>query len=291
MIHAFPRTVKPRIVLTPTISRRPRLAARHGRRPVAKAEGQNHASSTEVSNPGQVETLFVAETLLPTRSGKFRVRAYRHTLDGATFSEPTAICQGRPEGEWDVPVRVHDACFTSEVLGSLKCDCAEQLQYALDYIRDEGKGIVIYLQQEGRGIGLANKIAAYRLQEQGLDTVDANRALGLPDDCREYTSVKNILADMGVRSIRLMTNNPRKIRLLKELGVQVTGRIPVLIQANEVNKGYLQSKRDRMDHLLDCRQASVEHAMLDNSMDEDFWAGDDELWDVSRGNNTPWDRV
>lgn len=124
------------------------------------------------------------------------------------------IIAGQPEGKEEVPLRVHDACFTSEVLGSLKCDCAEQLQMALEYIKEQDCGIVVYLQQEGRGIGLANKIAAYALQEKGLDTVDANRALGLPDDCREYTSVKNMLADLGVKSIKIITNNPRKINLL-----------------------------------------------------------------------------
>eukprot|EP00775_Hariotina_reticulata_P012739 gene12739-12868_t len=166
-----------------------------------------------------VKTRYIAETLLPTRHGKFRLRGYKHSLDGGvTFTEPTAIIYGCVEGASDVPLRVHDACFTSEVLGSLKCDCAEQLELALEYIRDAGAGMVIYLQQEGRGIGLANKIAAYALQEQGLDTVDANRALGLPDDCREYTSVRNILKDLQVRSVKLM--------------------------------GYLTVKRDRMDHLL-----------------------------------------
>ncbi|KXZ50120.1 hypothetical protein GPECTOR_18g94 [Gonium pectorale] len=149
-----------------------------------------------------------------------------------------------------VALRVHDACFTSEVLGSLKCDCAEQLELALNMIQKEPPGIVIYLQQEGRGIGLANKIAAYSLQEQGLDTVDANRALGLPDDCREYTSVRNMLLELGVKSIRLITNNPRKINVLTKLGIQVTGRIPCLVEAGAYNQGYLEAKRDRMAHML-----------------------------------------
>ena len=204
------------------------------------------------------ETVFVAETLLPTRSGKFHVRAYRHTIDGVT-SEPTAMVSGAVEGLEGVPVRVHDACFTSEVLGSLKCDCAEQLNQALNYISENGPGVVIYLQQEGRGIGLANKIAAYQLQEKGYDSVDANRALGLPDDCREYTSVRNMLQEMGIKSIKLMSNNPRKIRVLTALGVKVVGRIPVLCEANEVNRNYLKTKEERMEHLLD------------NSWDETYW--------------------
>jgi GTP cyclohydrolase II len=160
----------------------------------------------------------------------------RQTDGGKTFGEPTAIICGQVEGQEDVALRVHDACFTSEVLGSLKCDCAEQLQMAMDYIHANAPGIVIYLWQEGRGIGLANKIAAYKLQEQGLDTVDANRALGLPDDSREYSSVRNILKELGVKSVRLMTNNPRKLSELTELGVKVTGRIPCQIQAGVHNQ-------------------------------------------------------
>ena len=202
----------------------------------------------------QVRTAYVAETNLPTRHGTFRLRGYRHSIDGGkTFVEPAAIISGQVEGKEDVVLRVHDACFTSEVLGSLKCDCAEQLQLAMAHIRANAPGLVIYLWQEGRGIGLANKIAAYRLQEQGLDTVDANRALGLPDDLREYTSVRNILKELGVRSVRLMTNNPRKIRVLAELGVKVTGRVACQVQAGAHNKGYLEAKAQRMAHMIDGR--------------------------------------
>ncbi len=161
---------------------------------------------------------------------------------GKTFVEPTAIICGQVEGKEDVALRVHDACFTSEVLGSLKCDCAEQLQMSMEYIHANGPGIVIYLWQEGRGIGLANKIAAYALQEQGLDTVDANRALGLPDDSREYTSVRNILKELGVKSVRLMTNNPRKISELAALGVNVSGRLPCQIQAGTHNQVRLPAR-------------------------------------------------
>lgn len=199
-----------------------------------------------------VRTVHIAETMLPTRHGNFRLRGYKHSTDGGkTFCEPTAIICGQVEGQEDVALRVHDACFTSEVLGSLKCDCAEQLQMSMEYIHANSPGIVIYLWQEGRGIGLANKIAAYKLQEQGLDTVDANRALGLPDDSREYTSVRNILNELGVKSIRLMTNNPRKINELTELGVKVNGRIPCQIQAGDKNRGYLQAKSQRMEHMID----------------------------------------
>lgn len=244
----------------------------HPMKPKAAAEADQPTSSKtdkalimdalgpviEEMTKARTRTDFVAETLLPTTNGEFRVRAYRHWV--CAFSagrvegfptEPLAIVHGNVSGLEDVPVRVHDACFTSEVLGSMKCDCAEQLQQSLDYVKNNGPGIVIYLQQEGRGIGLANKIAAYSLQQQGLDTVDANRALDLPDDCREYTAVANILQNMGVKSIRLMTNNPRKIEEMTKLGVNITGRITCLVEGNEHSSGYLQAKADRMDHMMD----------------------------------------
>lgn len=199
----------------------------------------------EPSTSGNVE--FVAETLLPTDRGAYRVRAYR---DGTSNTEPVAIIWGDIEGREEIPVRVHDECLTSEVLGSLKCDCKGQLDHALDYIRAQGAGMVIYLRQEGRGIGLANKIAAYHLQEQGLDTVDANRALGLPDDARTYHAAKAILEDMGLRRIRLITNNPRKVRKLGDLGIEISGRIPSLVGTNPHSEGYLEAKAVRMGHLL-----------------------------------------
>lgn len=199
----------------------------------------------DVSTGGNVE--FVAETLLPTSRGMYRVRAYRDEVSG---TEPVAIIWGEVESGSDVPVRVHDECLTSEVLGSLKCDCRDQLNHALDYIRENGRGVVVYLRQEGRGIGLANKIAAYHLQEQGLDTVDANRALGLPDDARSYRAARAILDDLGLRRIRLMTNNPRKVRKLTELGIEVSERIPSFVGTNPHSEGYLEAKATRMGHLL-----------------------------------------
>ena len=197
-------------------------------------------------------TTFVAETTLPTDRGFYRVRAYRHlNPNTGEVSEPVCVIHGEVEGREDVPVRVHDACFTSEVLGSMKCDCKQQLEMAMDYIKENGPGIVCYLQQEGRGIGLANKIAAYAVQEEGVDTVDANRRLGLPDDTREYTAVKNMLRGLDVRSVQLMTNNPRKIRELERGGVKITGRIACVVNANLFNKGYLAAKERRMSHVLD----------------------------------------
>ena len=207
-------------------------------------------AATTDSGPGQ--TSFVAETLLPTSGGEYRVRAYRHAINGG-MTEPLAIVFGDVEGKSDVPVRVHDACFTGEALGSLKCDCAQQLHLALEYIRENGPGIVLYLQQEGRGIGLANKIAAYAMQEQGFDTVDANRVLGLPDDSREYSAVRNMLEDMDVKSIKLLTNNPRKIERMSSLGVEITGRVPVVVTPADAGplKRYLQTKEERMNHQLE----------------------------------------
>jgi GTP cyclohydrolase II len=190
---------------------------------------------------------FVSQTLLPTTAGSFRVRAYR---DPSSGTEPIAIVEGDVAGAEALPVRVHDECFTSEVLGSLKCDCKDQLSFSLDYIKRHETGLVIYLRQEGRGIGLANKIAAYALQELGHDTVDANRMLGLPDDTRSYGAAAAILDDLGVRSIRLMTNNPRKVRELEDLGIRIVGRIPVLTCVNPHSQAYLEAKAERMGHML-----------------------------------------
>lgn len=198
----------------------------------------------EASRPA---VAFVAETRLPTVRGTYRVRAYRDRESG---TEPIAIVSGDIEGKRGVLVRVHDECLTSEVLGSLKCDCREQLEVAMDRIREE-EGVVVYLRQEGRGIGLANKIAAYALQEEGLDTVDANRALGLPDDARRYEAAAAILADLGLEDVRLLTNNPRKIERLSALGVTVRERVPLVIGGNRHSHGYLQAKRIRMGHLPD----------------------------------------
>eukprot|EP00670_Eutreptiella_braarudii_P001306 CAMPEP_0174300260 /NCGR_PEP_ID=MMETSP0809-20121228/58360_1 /TAXON_ID=73025 ORGANISM="Eutreptiella gymnastica-like, Strain CCMP1594" /NCGR_SAMPLE_ID=MMETSP0809 /ASSEMBLY_ACC=CAM_ASM_000658 /LENGTH=632 /DNA_ID=CAMNT_0015405813 /DNA_START=62 /DNA_END=1961 /DNA_ORIENTATION=- len=212
---------------------------------------EKSAEETVVSmaTPHKERTRFVAETLLPTTSGTYRVRSYKHTLDGITFTDPIAIIAGKPEGAESVPVRVHDACWTSEVIGSLKCDCAQQLAQAMDYIRDNEQGIVLYLHQEGRGIGLANKIAAYRMQEQGVDTVEANRMLGLPDDSREYTAVKDILEDINVQSIGLMTNNPRKVKELRSLGISISKRISCIVaDPGEIASQYVQTKREQMGH-------------------------------------------
>jgi len=187
---------------------------------------------------------FVAESSLPTVHGTFRVRAYRDT-DG---TEPLALLAGEVEGRTGVLVRVHDECLTSEVFGSLRCDCKQQLDAALAAIQKDG-GAIVYLRQEGRGIGLANKIAAYALQEKGFDTVDANRLLGLPDDARRYHTAAAILADLGIDHVRLLTNNPRKIEGLETNGIHVAERIPIVGHANAHSAGYLHAKDARMGHL------------------------------------------
>ncbi len=202
--------------------------------------------SDPTQRPEDVE--FVAETALPMKHGKYRVRAYRDSLSG---TEPLAIVWGDIEGRSGIPVRVHDECLTSEVLGSLKCDCKDQLDHALSYIQAQDGGVVLYLRQEGRGIGLANKIAAYALQEEGLDTVDANIALGLPDDARKYHAAAAILADLRLDDIELMTNNPRKIEQLQAHGVKIQGRIPVIVALNPHSEGYVAAKGERMGHLLE----------------------------------------
>ncbi|KAH9262490.1 GTP cyclohydrolase II [Batrachochytrium salamandrivorans] len=177
------------------------------------------------------------------------MRAYR---DSETGAEPLAMVVGDVEAQREgVLVRVHDQCQTSEVFGSLRCDCKEQLDFALDKIQQE-TGMVLYLPQEGRGIGLANKIAAYAAQQHlGLDTVDANRHLGLPDDCREYGAVRDILNDLGITSIRLMTNNPRKIAELTSLGIHVVERVPIeTVPNSHFSQAYVQAKKDRMSHMF-----------------------------------------
>jgi GTP cyclohydrolase II len=193
-----------------------------------------------------------SEANIPTEYGSFRVVVYR---EAATPTGPehehVAIVAGEPSGKTDVLVRVHSECLTGEVLHSLKCDCREQLDLALSRIAENGEGAVLYLRQEGRGIGLGNKIRAYALQQQGYDTVDANRALGFEDDLRRYDVAADMLADLGIESVRLMTNNPAKVDALRQEGVVVTSRVEHLVEPNAWNRGYLESKRARMGHVYD----------------------------------------
>lgn len=205
-----------------------------------------------------IPATFVAETNLPTDVGQFRLRAYRtpQASNEFTGNEPCVIYAtdkppfGDSTGGFreNVPVRIHDQCLTSEVFRSKRCDCKEQLKMALEYIAENG-GAIIYLQQEGRGIGLANKVAAYALQDDGMDTVDANLHLGFPEDARQYGAVPNILKDMKIGSIQLMTNNPRKVNRLRALGVEISETLPMVVpKTNPYNHRYLESKHQRMAH-------------------------------------------
>lgn len=191
---------------------------------------------------------FEAEAKLPTTHGDFRVRGY---YDIRTTADHVAIIFGNPTGD-DVLVRMHSECITGEAFGSLKCECGPQLDFALDQIaNDPAGGVVIYLRgQEGRGIGLLNKLKAYALQDQGFDTVDANLALGLPSEAREYGAAVSILRDLGVTSVRLMTNNPAKSGFLNDAGIPVNSFVPVIVGEAAQNKNYLETKRARMGHMI-----------------------------------------
>lgn len=195
-----------------------------------------------------------SEANVPTEYGPMRVVVYRERQTSPNETTPAvqehvAFVVGDVTGE-DVVCRIHSECLTGEVLHSLKCDCREQLDYALKHISEKGRGAVFYLRQEGRGIGLGNKIRAYSLQERGADTVDANRMLGLPDDSRRYHVAAFMCEDLGIQSVSLLTNNPLKERLLRSEGIPVVGREPVLIEPNEHNKDYLLTKKRRMGHQL-----------------------------------------
>lgn len=187
-----------------------------------------------------------AEAPLPTDRGTFHTLVFRELTTGA---EHVAMVLGDPAAD-RVPVRVHSECLTSEVLGSMKCDCKAQLDRALDLIAERGRGVLVYLRQEGRGIGLGNKIRAYALQAKGHDTYEANRLLGFPEDLRSYEVAADILLHLGVRSIDLITNNPLKLAGLQEAGITVNCRIALPSPANPFNVNYLRVKRERTGHLI-----------------------------------------
>jgi 3,4-dihydroxy 2-butanone 4-phosphate synthase/GTP cyclohydrolase II len=187
------------------------------------------------------------ETRLPTRHGEFRAVVYENTLDGSSH---LALVRGEVADGTPVLVRMHSECLTGDVFGSLRCDCGEQLQAALAMIAREGRGVVVYIRQEGRGIGLTNKIKAYALQDDGKDTVEANLLLGFPPDPRDYGVGAQILADLGVRQLRLITNNPRKRAGLEGYGLTVVDRVPLEMPPNRENYRYLQTKRHKLGHLL-----------------------------------------
>jgi 3,4-dihydroxy 2-butanone 4-phosphate synthase / GTP cyclohydrolase II len=208
----------------------------------------------------------IVSTKLPTAFGEFTAVGYRSLLDD---KHHVAMVKGSVSGAEDVLVRVHSECLTGDVFHSLRCDCGEQLESALALIEQEGRGVLLYLAQEGRGIGLLNKLRAYKLQEEGLDTVDANLRLGLPADLRDYGIGAQILADLGLTSIRILTNNPKKIRGLEGYGLSVTEQVPISHTSNPHNEAYLRAKADRMGHTLHHQGLNLDEEMLHSERERD----------------------
>ena len=254
-----------------TMARVPDLVAyceRHGLKMVTVAELISYRRRTEKL----VER--VVSTGLPTGFGDFTAVGYRSLVDD---KHHVAMVKGEVSGKEDVLVRVHSECLTGDVFHSLRCDCGEQLEAALSMIEAEGLGVLLYLSQEGRGIGLLNKLRAYKLQEEGLDTVDANLKLGLPADLRDYGIGAQILGDLGLTSIRILTNNPKKIVGLEGYGLSVTEQVPIQAVPNTHNEDYLRAKRDRMGHVLHHQGLAFDEEMI----------ADEEARDAGRGDARP----
>jgi 3,4-dihydroxy 2-butanone 4-phosphate synthase/GTP cyclohydrolase II len=213
----------------------------------------------------------VVDTSLPTTFGEFVAVGYRSLIDN---KHHVALVKGEVDGARDVLVRVHSECLTGDVFHSLRCDCGEQLESALAMIENEGRGVLLYLSQEGRGIGLLNKLRAYKLQEEGLDTVDANLRLGLPADLRDYGIGAQILVDLGLSSIRILTNNPKKISGLAGYGLSVSDQVPIQHASNPHNEAYLRAKRDRMGHTLHHQGLPLDEEMIQGEHEADQEAAD-----------------
>ncbi|HEX3328539.1 MAG TPA: bifunctional 3,4-dihydroxy-2-butanone-4-phosphate synthase/GTP cyclohydrolase II [Gaiellales bacterium] len=227
-----------------TMARVPDLAtycAQHGLKMITVSDLVAYRRRTE----RLVERIAIAD--MPTKYGPFSAYGYRSVIDG---QQHVALVCGDVDGAKDVLVRVHSECLTGDVFGSFRCDCGEQLDRAMSQIAQEGTGVLLYLAQEGRGIGLLNKLRAYELQEQGYDTVDANVHLGFPVDSRDYSVGYQILADLGLTSIRVLTNNPRKLEGLEGYGLTVSEQLPIEAEPNTFNAEYLRTKRERMGHIL-----------------------------------------
>ena len=197
--------------------------------------------------------LLTVPARLPTRYGTFRIHAFQCPFTG---EDHVALVKGQIAGREDVLVRMHSECITGDAFGSERCDCGAQLDAALKKLGKARQGVLLYLAQEGRGIGIANKVAAYHLQDHGLDTVDANRVLGFPADLRSYKCAACVLRVLGVKSIRLMTNNPAKIEELEAYGVRISSRIPLQVPATSTSLRYLRTKKNRLAHLLDTPRVS-----------------------------------
>jgi 3,4-dihydroxy 2-butanone 4-phosphate synthase/GTP cyclohydrolase II len=198
------------------------------------------------SHPSAFQHLVGAR--LPTEYGEFQIHLYSNRDED---KEHIALVMGEVGDDEPVLVRVHSQCLTGEIFASRRCDCGEQLDKSLQLIAERGRGVLLYMQQEGRGIGLADKLRAYNLQDEGMDTVDANLALGHQADARHYDSAALMLSDLGVRKIALLTNNPAKIEELQKLGIEVVERVPLVVEVNPENERYLLTKAERMKHLLD----------------------------------------
>lgn len=235
-----------------TMARMPqleRIAAKHGLKIVSVASIIAYRRAHEKL----IER--VASARLPTRYGEFTAISYRSIVDK---DEHVALVKGTVSGDEPILVRVHSECLTGDVFGSLRCDCGEQMALALQAIQKEGKGVFLYMRQEGRGIGIHNKLKAYSLQDRGFDTVDANIQLGFPPDLRHYGVGAQILVDLGVRKMRLLTNNPKKVVGLESFGLELVERVPIIAPANSENKRYLEAKRIKLGHLLDDPERKVE---------------------------------
>ena len=213
----------------------------------------------------------VVETGLPTAFGEFRAVGFRSLVDD---KHHMAMVKGDVDGEQDVLVRVHSECLTGDVFHSMRCDCGEQLAAALAMIEEEGQGVLLYLSQEGRGIGLLNKLKAYKLQEEGADTVEANLKLGLPADLRDYGIGAQILGDLGLTSIRILTNNPKKIVGLEGYGLSVSEQVPIQPEPNVHNEAYLRAKRDKMGHSLHHQGLALDEEMIRDEEERDAKAAD-----------------
>ncbi|MCL4312040.1 MAG: GTP cyclohydrolase II [Candidatus Thermoplasmatota archaeon] len=189
---------------------------------------------------------FYAKAELPTRFGSFKIYVFKNEDN----KDHAVLVHGNIEGENNVPIRIHSECLTGDVFGSMRCDCRDQLLTSLKFIGSQERGILIYLRQEGRGIGLLNKIRAYNLEDNGKDTVEANVEQGLPADNRHYNFAVDVIKYFKIKSVQLMTNNPEKIKYLEDNGITINRRIPVIIQPTEFDKFYLETKKDKMGHML-----------------------------------------